>query len=186
MSVSSRDKGYFIEHFMKTYKVQSKECGWILNYIACTEKMLEKVHFVESITGYENAFIMSAECEYEKSAFAGIISGSTTHDPAKMLHFIRLNGDDEIYIQINFANRMQDSFFVAVLEENEIIEAKTNKQDIKLAKDFIAHSLQKFRPTELLIKIDLAIESGDKSRFMELSKQYKEMISLERKSKETS
>lgn len=185
MSVSIEEKRAFLNQFLKRYKLQTKECRWILEYIA-NNSIIENVHFVETIVGYETAFMMSTECDYELPSFSGIIQGSSTVDSGKMFHFIRLNDGGEIYIQLNFKAKMKDDLFVGVLEENKNFAEKENSGDTQFVNKFLDHMLLKFRPTELLIKIDLAIEAGNKERFIDLSNTYKEMKELERKSKETS
>ena len=46
-----------------------------------------------------------------------------TTDAEKSFHDIRLNRDEDIYIQLNFKSSFQNANYVAVLEENPYLQS---------------------------------------------------------------
>ena len=75
-----------------------------------------------------------------------------TTDAEKSFHDIRLNKDEDIYIQLNFSKANSSYQFAAVLEENPF-------------------SLQTFRKDRLLKAIDQALDTGDKKAFSKLTRE---------------
>ena len=61
-----------------------------------------------------------------------------TTDAEKSFHDIRLNRDEDIYIQLNFKSSFQNANYVAVLEENPYLpkHIEVNEKDRLLAERF--------------------------------------------------
>ena len=61
-----------------------------------------------------------------------------TTDAEKSFHDIRLNRDEDIYIQLNFKSSFQNANYVAVLEENPYLpkHIEVNEKIVYLQKGF--------------------------------------------------
>ena len=60
-----------------------------------------------------------------------------TTDAEKSFHDIRLNRDEDIYIQLNFKSSFQNANYVAVLEENPYLQhIEVNEKIVYLQKGF--------------------------------------------------
>jgi uncharacterized protein YpiB (UPF0302 family) len=179
MSVAVNEKKNFIKYFLNNFQLQRRECVWILNYLVSHEDILEKIHFVDNIEKCENAVTMSTNCQYDAPAFAGIVRGSGTVDPEKFWHFIRVNNDADIYIQLVFSDKNKNQAYLNIMEENPNIIDKNLKQYKKEAEKFINHCLKVHEKEALMHQIDKALDAGDEDLFKELSEKYREMTNNE-------
>jgi uncharacterized protein YpiB (UPF0302 family) len=96
-----------------------------------------------------------------------------TTDAEKSFHDIRLNRDEEIYIQLNFNASNQAHQYVAVLEENPYMpkHLQINENDREVAEQFLKASIERFQRERLLSQIDEALDKQDRSTFIHLTKQ---------------
>lgn len=168
--VSVNEKKEFIRWFLNRYQLKRRESVWILNYLMSHDKLMEKVHFVEEAQCCPRGLIMSTHCTREVP-FRFYKENIMTTDAEKSFHDIRLNRDEEIYIQINFRSSNLSHHYAAVLEENPYVQKNLyiNQQDKELAEKFLNHSLQSFKEDKLLKAIDKALDSHDKEVFERLS-----------------
>lgn len=96
-----------------------------------------------------------------------------TTDAEKSFHDIRLNRDEEIYIQLNFHASNKAHQYAAVMEENPFMPKtlQINEKDRLIAERFLTESLEKFRREKLLELIDEALDKQDKKAFNVLTQQ---------------
>jgi len=98
-----------------------------------------------------------------------------TTDAEKSFHDIRLNRDEDIYIQLNFKSSFQNANYVAVLEDNPYLpkHIEVNEKDRLLAERFLEESVFSFRRERLLKQIDEALDKQDKEAFHRLTAELK-------------
>ncbi|MNG25036.1 hypothetical protein D3C84_1098330 [compost metagenome] len=98
-----------------------------------------------------------------------------TTDAEKSFHDIRLNRDEDIYIQLNFKSSFQNANYVAVLEENPYVpkSMEVNEKDRLLAERFLEESLFKFQRDRLMTLIDEALDEQNEAAFLQLTEQLK-------------
>ena len=169
-SVSVGDKKQFVRWFLQSYKMKRRECIWILNYMLSNDELLEKTHFVEEAHYCPRAMVMSST-ESKELPFRFYKGNLMTADAEKSFHGLRLNPEQDLYLQLNFPNRPPTPLYLSVLEENPYIplDETINEQDRKLAEDILADSLSSFQEEKLLKQIDEALDANDKEKFFELS-----------------
>ncbi|MBA4536090.1 YpiB family protein [Bacillus aquiflavi] len=174
--VSVNEKKDFIRWFLNHYQLKRRECVWILNYLMSHDQLMEKVHFVEQAQFCPRGLVMSTHC-VDDVPFRFYKQNVMTTDAEKSFHDIRLNRDEEIYIQLNFRSANQAHQFVAVLEENPYIpsDLQTNEMDQLIAEQFLTRSIKKFNREKLLKQIDEALDRHDKVLFQQLAKQLKKL-----------
>ena len=174
--VSVNEKKDFIRWFLNHYQLKRRECVWILNYLMSHDQLMEKVDFVEQAQFCPRGLVMSTHC-VDDVPFRFYKQNVMTTDAEKSFHDIRLNRDEEIYIQLNFRSANQAHQFVAVLEENPYIpsDLQTNEMDQLIAEQFLTRSIKKFNREKLLKQIDEALDRHDKVLFQQLAKQLKKL-----------
>jgi uncharacterized protein YpiB (UPF0302 family) len=174
--VSVNEKKDFIRWFLNNYQLKRRECVWILNYLMSHDQLMKKVHFVEQAQYCPRGIIMSTHC-VEDVPFRFYKQNVMTTDAEKSFHDIRLNRDEDIYIQLNFRASYHSPQYVTVLEENPYLpkHLQVNEKDSLLAEQFLQHSIQSFQKEKLLQLIDEALDRQDKNEFERLVKKLKEL-----------
>ncbi|MEL3972650.1 ReoY family proteolytic degradation factor [Rossellomorea oryzaecorticis] len=177
--VSVNEKKEFIRWFLNRYQLKRRECVWILNYLMSHDQLMKKVHFVEESQYCPRGLVMSTHC-VEDVPFRFYKENIMTTDAEKSFHDIRLNKDEDIYIQLNFSKSNSSYQFAAVLEENPFMPKYLliNEKDRIVAEQFLKESLHSFQRNRLLEAIDRALDKGDKNTFKKLTK---ELNKLEKK-----
>lgn len=174
--VSVNEKKDFIRWFLNRYQLKRRESVWILNYLMSHDQLMEKVHFVEDAQCCPRGLIMSTHCSREVP-FRFYKENIMTTDAEKSFHDIRLNRDEDIFIQINFRGSNASHQYAAVLEENPYVEKKVHldEKDRKYAERFLQYSIKSFKENRLLQAIDEALDNEDRETFIRLSKQLNEL-----------
>ncbi|MBS4176570.1 ReoY family proteolytic degradation factor [Lederbergia citrea] len=174
--VSVNEKKEFIRWFLNRYQLKRRESVWILNYLMSHDQLMEKVHFVEDAQCCPRGLIMSTHCTRDVP-FRFYKENIMTTDAEKSFHDIRLNREEDIYIQINFRSANLSHQYAAVLEENPYVQKniQLNEKDKDYAEQFLAQSLRSFQEEKLLRAIDEALDNQDKISFTKLSNQLNEL-----------
>lgn len=170
--VSVNEKKDFIRWFLNHYQLKRRECVWILNYLMSHDQLMEKVHFVEQAQYCPRGLVMSTHC-VDEVPFRFYKANVMTTDAEKSFHDIRLNREEEIYIQLNFHAANLAHQYAAVLEENPYLpkSLQVNEKDRLLAEKFLSSSIHEFQRSKLLKLIDEALDKGDKETFYRLTEQ---------------
>ncbi|PLR77150.1 hypothetical protein CU633_11400 [Bacillus sp. V3-13] len=170
--VSVNEKKDFIRWFLNHYQLKRRECVWILNYLMSHDQLMERVHFVEQAQFCPRGLVMSTHC-VDEVPFRFYKENIMTTDAEKSFHDIRLNRDEEIYIQLNFHASNQAHQYAAVLEENPYMPKKLqiSEKDRLIAERFLSESLHRFQEEKLLKLIDDALDRRDKETFKALAEQ---------------
>ncbi|RFU66073.1 ReoY family proteolytic degradation factor [Peribacillus glennii] len=174
--VSVHEKKDFIRWFLNHYQLKRRECVWILNYLMSHDQLMQKVHFVENAQYCPRGLVMSTHC-VEEAPFRFYKSNIMTTDAEKSFHDIRLNRDEEIYIQLNFKSAYSSYQYAAVLEENPFMpkSGTSNEKDKILAEQFLEKTILSFRRKKILQEIDDALDRHDQEAFLFLSEQLNRM-----------
>lgn len=170
--ISVNDKKSFIEWFLNNYQLKKRESVWILNYLINHSTILENVHFVRNAKFCPRSIIITSHCSNEVP-FRFYKNHLVTTDAEKSFHDIRLNQDEDLYIQLNFKNAKQNALYVSVLEDNPYIpdEYFITKKDQDLAKQLLDKLLFDYKKKQLQREIDLSLDKGDKEGFYKLVEQ---------------
>ncbi|TWT28320.1 ReoY family proteolytic degradation factor [Planomicrobium sp. CPCC 101110] len=169
-SVSVGEKKQFVRWFLQSHKMKRRECIWILNYMLSNENLLEKTHFVEEAHYCPRAMVMSST-ESKEIPFRFYKGNLMTADAEKSFHDLRLNPEEELYVQLNFPNRPPSPLYLSVLEENPYMpkNASYNVQDRLIAEKVLEESMSAFQEEAILKQIDEALDSNDRDKFFKLS-----------------
>ena len=115
---------------------------------------------------------MTSHCS-DEVAFRFYKDHLVTTDAEKSFHDIRLNQDESLYLQLNFKNANQNSYYASVLEENPFIPVDyyITNQDKDIANQLLNYSLHQYKKEKILSEIDNALKSKDRERFLVLTKE---------------
>lgn len=175
--VSIVEKKEFIRWFLKEHQMKRRECVWILNYLISHESLLKNVHFVEDAHYCPRAMIMSSIKDAGGIPFRFYKGSIMTADAEKSFHDLRLNPDEDIFIQLNFPDAYQSQQYLAVLEENKHVNLKeVNDVDDNLIDSILKQSINSFQVKKLQDQIDEALDNKDKDKFLELTSLLKEFV----------
>ncbi|WP_170007467.1 ReoY family proteolytic degradation factor [Bacillus fonticola] len=168
--VSVNEKKEFIRWFLNHYQLKRRECVWILNYLMSHDQLMGKVHFVESCERCPRGIYMSTHC-VDDTPFKFYKQHVMTTDAEKSFHDIRLNREEDLYIQLNFYGRKTNAQYALVLEENPHapVPIELTEKDHALIEDMLQHSLIQFQSERLRNEIDTALDRGDTENFYLLS-----------------
>ncbi|WP_110927622.1 ReoY family proteolytic degradation factor [Bacillus massiliglaciei] len=174
--VSVNEKKDFIRWFLNHYQLKRRECVWILNYLMSHDQLMKKVHFVENAQFCPRGLIMSTHC-VDEVPFRFYKSNIMTTDAEKSFHDIRLNRDEDIYIQLNFKSAYSSHQYAAVLEDNPFMpkSAEANEKDRLLVEQFLEKSLMYFQRDRLLKLIDEALDQHDEETFKRLTEELNQL-----------
>lgn len=174
--VSVNEKKDFIRWFLNHFQLKRRECVWILNYLMSHDQLMKKVHFVENAQYCPRGLIMSTHC-VDEVPFRFYKSHIMTTDAEKSFHDIRLNRDEDIFIQLNFKSAYSSHQFVAVLEENPYMpkSSTSSEKDQQLIEEFLDESILSFRRNLLLKQIDEALDHYDEEAFRILTEKLNEL-----------
>lgn len=139
--------------------------------------MMEKVHFVEHAEFCPRGIIMSTQC-VDDVPFRFYKDSILTTDAEKSFHDIRLNRDQEIYIQLNFKAVHKSHQYALVLENNPYMpeHLEISDKDRELAEQFLQTSIKNFQLEQIREKIDKALDRKDKEEFIMLSEQLNRIL----------
>jgi uncharacterized protein YpiB (UPF0302 family) len=174
--VSVNEKKEFIRWFLNNYQLKRRESVWILNYLMSHDQLMKKVHFVEQAQYCPKGIIMSTHC-VDDVPFRFYKENVMTTDAEKSFHDIRLNRDEDIFIQLNFRESYHSSHYVLVLEENPFMpkHLQITENDKQIAEKFLEETIYTFQRDKLLAKIDEALDKQDQVEFLKLTKLLKEL-----------
>ncbi|MGD6966807.1 ReoY family proteolytic degradation factor [Rossellomorea vietnamensis] len=174
--VSVNEKKDFIRWFLNRYQLKRRECVWILNYLMSHDQLMKKVHFVEEAQYCPRGLVMSTHC-VEEVPFRFYKENIMTTDAEKSFHDIRLNKDEDIYIQLNFTKANASYQYAAVREENPFMPKYLliNEKDRIVAEQFLKISIETYQRQKLLDAIDDALDRNDKEKFRELTSKLKSL-----------
>lgn len=175
--ISVNEKKEFIRWFLNHYQLKRRECVWILNYLMSHDQLMEKVHFVEHAEFCPRGIIMSTQC-VDDVPFRFYKDSILTTDAEKSFHDIRLNRDQEIYIQLNFKAVYKSHHYALVLENNPYMpeHLEISDKDRELAEQFLQTSIKNFQLEQIREKIDKALDRKDKEEFIMLSEQLNRIL----------
>lgn len=175
-SISVSEKKDFIRWFLNNYQLKKRECVWILNYLMSHEQMLQKVHFVEDAKYAPRGIVMSTH-DVDEPPFRFYKENVMTTDVEKSFHDIRLNRDEDIYIQLNFQGAFHSPQYVLVLEDNPFMpkNVQISEKDKLIAERFLQESLVTFKKEKILEQIDEALDQNDQKSFNKLTEELKSL-----------
>ncbi|MEK5134549.1 ReoY family proteolytic degradation factor [Bacillus sp. FSL W8-0645] len=170
--VSVNEKKEFIRWFLNHYQLKRRECVWILNYLMSHDSLMEKVHFVEQAEFCPRGIIMSTHC-VDEVPFRFYKENIMTTDAEKSFHDIRLNKQQDLFIQLNFRSAYRSPEYAAVLETNPHIpkDLSENEKDKDLAEKVLEHSIATFQKERLMKEIDEALDRHDQETFNKLARE---------------
>jgi uncharacterized protein YpiB (UPF0302 family) len=168
--VSVNEKKEFVRWFLTNYQLKRREGVWILNYLMSHDQLMKKVHFIEQAQFCPRGMIMSTHC-VDDPPFRFYKENIMTTDAEKSFHDIRLNRDEDIYIQLNFRSSYSSPQYAAVLEENPYMpkNMQSNEKDRVLAEEVLQQAIHSFQRSKIMKLIDEALDNHDEEEFKRLT-----------------
>lgn len=130
------------------------------------------MHFVEEAHYCPRAIVMSS-VDSQGIPFRYYKGNIMTNDAEKSFHDLRMNGEDQVFIQLNFPNVPPHMNYIAVLEQNPHMPQQLvlTEYDRIMAETILDDSLYKYQQQKIYDEIDAALDAGDKELFLQLSNQ---------------
>ena len=176
IQISLEAKKIFLGWFLDRHQLKRRESMWILNYLLNHDIVLNKVHFIEAAEKTPRGMMMST-MGTNTEPFLFYKNGTLFSDPEQAFHEVRLNWQEDMYIELVFSDPWKSAEYLTVLEDNpyykwnETVSIKLI-EEVELALETLSLTERK---QSMLHQIDLSLEEEDRERFIELSKQLKEI-----------
>lgn len=180
-NITVTKKREFIKWLLNNYQFKSRPSVWILNFLYSHDHLLEKVHFVENANKTPRGIIIATRCVNEVP-LRYYRNGKIIMDEEKCFHDIRLNRDEDIYIELNFKDKYNYEEYWEVYEENPFDKPDTSEFG-EQAVHFLDYCLYEFKVEQLKKRIDEAIDAGNKELFMKLTDELSKIEKVEKKFK---
>ncbi|WP_163654159.1 ReoY family proteolytic degradation factor [Listeria sp. PSOL-1] len=170
-SISIDEKKDFIRWLLNHYQMKMREAMWVLNYVSGHDQIIQYVHFVDDLSGVSRGLILAAEGS-SGEPFRFFKGNLATSDPEKAFHDIRLNWNEDLYIQLDFENAMNSPEYALVRTDNPHLGLQLNDEEKELAKKFLDQTSLFFSKKNVLEKIDQALDEKDRDAFFKLVRIY--------------
>lgn len=177
--ITIAEKKTFIKWFIEKYDLQNREAEWLLQYVASSDQLLERVHFIDNFRNLPKTILISTKC-VQMTPFKFYKNKRVTSDVEKAFLDIHNNPSEDIYIGLFFKDRTTSPEYASVLEQNPMDDTKeTIDALVSLQAELVLdYALKTFRVDALKQEIDKALDRGDKDLFVELSTKLREEMEL--------
>ena len=175
--ITIAEKKMFIKWFLEKYDLQNREAEWLLQYIASSDQLLERVHFIDNFRNLPKTILVSTKC-VQMTPFKFYKNKRVTSDVEKAFLDIHNNPNEDIYVGLFFKERTSSPEYAAVLERNPMDDTKeTIDALVSLQAELILdHAFKQFRLNSLYERIDQALAVGDQASFQQLTSELKTVL----------
>jgi len=170
-----KQKREFLDWFLKTIPVSSREVLWILNYIANHDTILDYVQIVEQAKKTPRGIIITSSDFPNEQPIALYKEDLEFHDVNQIFHEIRMHSESQLFLEFQFPNSWKASPYLMVLEDNPFAPWNKEVEDSKEVDSFFAQEEQEAKKKMLAAQIDQALEAQDEELFVALSKELSEL-----------
>jgi uncharacterized protein YpiB (UPF0302 family) len=165
-------KREFIEWFLKSVPVNSREVLWILNYIANHENVLKNLHIVEQANKTPRGIVIySSEIEGNNVSIRLFKEDLEFLDVNQIFHEIRMHVEEELFLEFQFLNAWKTANYLMVLEDNPYSSWNEEVIGSLELESFLAQEEKKAALNTLRQKIDEALEKQNELDFIKYSKE---------------
>ncbi|WP_027963368.1 ReoY family proteolytic degradation factor [Halalkalibacillus halophilus] len=166
MSVTIEEKKHFIKWFLSEMKMKQREITWLFEYMYNRDDLLKHVHFIHEAHLCPKSILVSIQ-EDERRPFRFYKSHVVTSEVDKAFHDIRLNQDEEIYIEVLYPGVRHSLAYLKVLEENPFLpdDYYMEKDDYLEMDTLIDQLTYEQKVEEYKLKIDEALDESDVASF---------------------
>lgn len=178
--VSLIQKKKFLKWFLMNKKLKSREGIWIINYMLSKNDFLERVHFVESVTHAPTGLMLSS-IEVHNTSFSFNSGTKTSINPDMSFMELRKNTGEPIYLDLQFKDRYSNELFLSVLEEatfHSPEHTNVSRKEIQNIDSFLGEFVVSNKIHSLEKEINIALEQGDKDKFLVLTEEYNQIMSM--------
>jgi len=171
-------KKKYISWFLKTYRLKRPESARILHFLRKRDHLLLNTHFVENVRRLPNAIIISAH-NAPTVSFLCRLKNVYYENIDEVIACLENDPPDDLYVWLSFDRDVLCSMCESVLEVKPSIRDKifywqvVSDLELELNNHIWAKEERKIR---LLEKIDEALDRRDRSRFLNLSALYKQLL----------
>jgi len=109
MMTTINQKREFLEWFLKTIPLSSREIVWILNYVTNHDNILEKVRIVEQVEKTPRGLLIASSDFAQAHPIHLFKDGLEIMDVNQIFHEIRMHADSELFLELKFPNAWQTS-----------------------------------------------------------------------------
>lgn len=175
--VPSKEKQDFIYWFLRNYELKKQESEWILLYISQHQDVLKNVHFIKGAKNCPRGIEMASTCS-KKPAFFFYKQQITTTNPDKAYHDLRLNKEEDLFIELNFEDATDYIKYVEVLEDNPYCSTSQRMQAVhrKQAELVLEHIILNRKKAIVKKDVNHALDNKDDETFFKLTE---ELIQLD-------
>ncbi|PKR78844.1 hypothetical protein CEY16_03565 [Halalkalibacillus sediminis] len=176
MDVTINQKRGMIEWFLDEYDMKQREITWLLEYLIKRDHLLEKIRFVYEAHLCHRSLIISVD-DSDSRPFRFYKEHIVTTDVDKAFHDVRLNTDELMYVELKFPGIRQTTEYAEVLEDNPYLpdDYYMKNEDYQSLEKLWTEMDFESKKSDLLQKIDDALDCNDKEAFLKWSKEIEKL-----------
>lgn len=172
--VSNVQKKIFLRWILDRHLLANREIIWLLHYLMSNDQLLGMIHIVDDVAGV-NRLITIASPEREGHIFRYVKETVGTNDPEKAFHDLRMNQQEDVYLELDIEAVRRSPIYFSVLEENPNSSVDVHEKYGRMAERAAGEAERIFIVDQLINGINNALDNGDKEQFYLLSKQLNEV-----------
>lgn len=171
-------KKQFLNWLIQTIPLKQREAYWILNYLLNHEIILTKTQFVERADVTPRGLYI-ADVHSTNNGLTLYKDELIFEDPEQIFHEIRMNWRQPLYLAIDFVDSEKALLYQSILETNPYYDESGTDSLFyeRLDADF-NNEQYRYQLDWLSLKIDEALETGNRALFEKYSYQYNELKNL--------
>ncbi|NIK12299.1 ReoY family proteolytic degradation factor [Alkalibacillus almallahensis] len=166
MHVSPIQKKVFLNWFLNQYELPKREIVWLFDYILKRDELLNHIHFVYEAHLCPRGMVVSVESQ-DKRPFRYYKEHVVTSEVEKAFHDIRMNHQEDLYIELNFPDVRQSTAYSDVLSNNPYLpdDYYLEESDYQMVDSLLQFVTDEHYMTQLKLKIDESLDNGDDEAF---------------------
>ncbi len=167
---STQAKKDYIRWFLKTQRLKREEARELLRFLLRTEELVARVDFVEDVTPYRDALLISAQGT-GTYPFLFRTNGQVVQDVQQAMDLLRKSPPSRLKVWLSFGKTADKD---VVENDDRSIRLLAHAQQL-LGQWADEMEAREKVAGEIMGRIDDALESGDREEFIALCAEYREV-----------
>ncbi|MDN3953658.1 YpiB family protein [Sporolactobacillus laevolacticus] len=172
--VSNVQKKTFLRWILDRHLLTNREIIWLLHYLMSNDQLLGIIHIVDDVARCNRSITIAAP-RNDGLVFRYIKATVETNDPEKAFHDLRMNQQEDVYLELDIEAVRRSPIYFSVLEENPNSAIDVHEKYGHMAEHATNEAERIFITERLNQAINEALDNGDETLFYTLTKQLNEV-----------
>lgn len=173
-TVSNGQKKTFLRWILDRHLLTNREIIWLLHYLMSNDKLLGLIHIVDEVARVSRSITIGCP-DNGRPIFRYVKTTVETNDPEKAFHDLRMNQEEDIYMELDIETVRRSPIYFSVLEENPNNPVDVHEKYGEMANCAAVEAERNFIADRLNKAINEALDQGNQDQFYLLSKQLNQL-----------